>query len=161
MTQDITGWLTEIRVLQQQLAAACQERDQAYRSAANWRSLYDAEAKQRREDVGQLQLTIDALRTEISALQKQEAVVDQADRASSAGSKANLSSVDALRAELDEVLEQCSHLQQALNQERRDHEETRQSLTMALGETIDALRPDSQAAIPPSEKKAAETNPSN
>ena len=62
MTQEITRWLTEIRTLQQQLEAARQERDQAYQSAANWRQLYDAEAKQRRAEVADLQTTVATLR---------------------------------------------------------------------------------------------------
>ncbi|MEM0979705.1 MAG: hypothetical protein AAGH78_05455, partial [Cyanobacteria bacterium P01_H01_bin.58] len=69
MTQDITRWLTEIRTLQQQLAASRQERDQAYKSASNWRQLYDAEAKQRRDEMEQLQLTVNSLRAELQALQ--------------------------------------------------------------------------------------------
>ena len=48
--QDIKQWLAEIKALQQKLAQANQERDEAYASAANWRSLYETEAKQRRTE---------------------------------------------------------------------------------------------------------------
>jgi multidrug resistance efflux pump len=71
MTQDVSRWLAEIRTLQQQLAAARQERDQAYASASNWRQLYDAEAQQRRTDVAHLEMTVKTLRAEVAALRGQ------------------------------------------------------------------------------------------
>jgi predicted nucleic acid-binding Zn-ribbon protein len=144
MTQDVSRWLAEVRTLQHQLATAQQERDQAYASAANWRKRYDAEAKQRRTDVEQLQLTVTTLRTEVSTLQSQLAQSPQAAStpipvADIAGAS-NLGTVDGLRAHLADTLRQCDRLQQQLDEERQNHADTRQSLTTALGEAIDSFK---------------------
>ncbi|MEL6381591.1 MAG: hypothetical protein AAFQ89_03785 [Cyanobacteria bacterium J06626_18] len=145
MTQEITRWLTEIRTLQQQLAAARQERDQAYKSAANWRERYDAEAKQRREDVEQLQLTVKTLRTELATLeaqQKSDAMAAARDEPLiEIDADPSLDTIEGLRTQLVKTLQECDRLQKALNAERSDHAETRKSLTTALGEAIDALSP--------------------
>ncbi len=152
MTQEITRWLTEIRTLQQQLAAARQERDQAYKSAANWRERYDAEAKQRREDVEQLRLTVKTLRTELATLeaqQKSAAMPTSAEAIALTDIEADssLDTVEGLRTQLVKTLQACDRLQKALNAERIEHAETRKSLTTALGEAIDALSPDQETAL--------------
>lgn len=154
MTQDITRWLTEIRTLQQQLEAARQERDQAYQSAANWRQLYDAEAKQRREEVAAFKATESTLRTELSTLrsQRSDAIATALEEPLDGN---NLQSVEGLRAELIKALQSCDRLERALDFEKRGHAETRRSLTAALGETIDALNPSSslvKSAQPASEE---------
>jgi chemotaxis protein histidine kinase CheA len=140
MTQEITRWLTEIRTLQQQLASTRQERDQAYQSATNWRQLYDAEAKQRREEVERLQATVTTLRTELEALRANRddaiaAVIEEQLDAT------NIQTVEGLRSELIKALQTCDRLQKALDAEKASHAETRKSLTSALGEAIDALHP--------------------
>lgn len=152
MTQEITRWLTEIRTLQQQLASAREDRDQAYQSAASWRQLYDAEAKQRREDVESLQATIATLRTELDTLRahREDAVTavieEQLD-------VTDIHTVEGLRAELIKALQSCDRLQKALQAEKADHAETRQTLTSALGEAIDVMHPSSSlvpSSNPPS-----------
>ncbi|NER84188.1 MAG: hypothetical protein F6K42_32565 [Leptolyngbya sp. SIO1D8] len=145
MTQDITRWLTEIRLLQQQLASTRQERDQAYKSASSWRQLYEAEAKQRREDVQQLQLTVKTLRTELSTLAtpQMEATLDEP----TTEVKADLNTVEGLRTHLVSALQHCDRLQKALDDEQASHAETRKTLTTALGEAIDALSPDQAALV--------------
>lgn len=147
MTQEITRWLAEIRTLQQQLAGARQERDQAYKSAGNWRQLYDAEAKQRREETEPLQLTVKTLRTELAALQARQAAPDDVSQILNTEGDLDLESVEGLRTQLVKALQQCDRLQKALEAERDDHAETRQSLTTALGEAIDALSPAEQSAL--------------
>ncbi|MBE7381423.1 MAG: hypothetical protein F6J95_008445 [Leptolyngbya sp. SIO1E4] len=147
MTQDITRWLTEIRTLQQQLATIRQERDQAYKSAANWRQLYDAEAKQRRDEVEQLKLTISTLRTELSALRAQQTDISVPAVGQLPDTKADLNTVEGLRTQLVTVLQQCDRLQKSLKAEQADHAETRKTLTTALGEAIDALSPDQAALV--------------
>jgi chromosome segregation ATPase len=138
MTQEITRWLTEIRTLQQQLASARAERDQAYQSAANWRQRYDAEATQRREEAARLQATVATLRTELETLRahREDAVTavieEQLD-------VTDIHTVDGLRTELIKVLQSCDRLQQALQAEKADHAETRKTLTSALGEAIDVM----------------------
>lgn len=138
MTQEITRWLTEIRTLQQQLASTRQERDQAYQSATNWRQLYDAEAKQRRDEVERLKATVTTLRTELEALRahREDAVAPVIEEQLDA---TNLQTVEGLRSELIKALQTCDRLQRALDVEKANHAETRKSLTSALGETIDAL----------------------
>lgn len=146
MTQEITRWLAEIRTLQQQLVATRQERDQAHQSASNWRQLYDSEAKQRREDMEQLQLTIKTLRTELSALkaQQQRSVLPMP---ADIEVDPSLDTVEGLRTQLVKVIQQCDRLQKALDAERTDHAETRKTLTTALGEAIDALSPENPVAL--------------
>lgn len=140
MSQEITRWVTEIRTLQQQLAAARQERDQAYKSAANWRKLYDAEAKQRRDAVTTLNQTIADLKAELSSVKapSEEETTATTDRRLEG---TDLNSIEGLRAELIRALQECDRLQKAINAEKAAHAETRQTLTTALGETIDALSP--------------------
>ncbi|WP_008317826.1 hypothetical protein [Leptolyngbya sp. PCC 6406] len=150
MTQEVTRWLAEVRTLQHQLAASRQERDQAYSSAANWRQLYDAEAQQRRADVTQMEITITTLRTEVAALrgQLQGGTPPIADVGSATTPKpaTDLTTVEGLRRELTEALRQCDRLQQKLEAERADHAQTRQTLTTALGETIDAFKQDKSSS---------------
>ena len=143
MTQEITRWLTEIRTLQQQLEAARQERDQAYQSAANWRQLYDAEAKQRRAEVEDLQTTAATLRTELAARRAYQGDAIAAEIADQQLGTPDLQSVEGLRTELVKALRVCDRLQKSLEAEQADHAETRKTLTSALGETIDALNPSS------------------
>lgn len=145
MTQEVSRWLAEVRTLQHQLASAQQERDQAYASAANWRKLYDAEAKQRRTDVEQLQLTVATLRTEVSTLQTQLAQEPQPTTVPEAlvateGNAPDLDTVEGLRAHLADTLRQCDRLKQQLDEERQHHAQTRQTLTTALGEAIDSFK---------------------
>jgi chromosome segregation ATPase len=148
MSQDVSRWLAEVRTLQQQLAAARQERDQAYASATNWRQLYDAEAQQRRTDVAHLDMTVKTLRAEVSALRGQLQTGGQGGPASSPAlpdltardAPTDLTTVEGLQRELTRALQQCDRLQQQLDAERAQHEQTRQTLTAALGETIDALK---------------------
>jgi len=147
MTQEVTRWLTEIRTLQQQLAAARKERDQAYQSAANWRQRYDTEAKQRREEVELLRETEATLRTELSALRSHHTDAIAAELENHLDGS-NLQTVEGLRKELIKALQTCDRLQKVLDAEKRDHVETRQTLTAALGETIDALNPTSSLVKP-------------
>lgn len=152
MTQDVSRWLAEVRTLQQQLAAARQERDQAYASASNWRQLYDAEAQQRRTDVAHLEMTAKTLRAEVAALRGQLAKPTEASSelpgdndAQEQAPEAALHTVTGLQQQLTEALRQCDRLQQQLEAERTNHEQTRQTLTMALGETIDAFKQSGQS----------------
>ena len=147
MTQEVTRWLTEIRTLQQQLAAARKERDQAYQSAANWRQRYDTEAKQRREEVALLRETEATLRTELSTLRSHHTDAIAAELENHLDGS-NLQTVEGLRKELIKALQTCDRLQKVLDAEKRDHVETRQTLTAALGETIDALNPTSSLVKP-------------
>ena len=130
MTHDLTQWITEVRTLQRQLADTQQDRDQAYNSAANWRRLYETEARQRREEATEFQ-------TQLIALQQQLATVPGA----VAGQElAAADSHQGLQSQLDGLVQRCQELTQRLAAEQEAHAQTRQTLTSALGDTFDALK---------------------
>lgn len=138
MTQNIQQWLAEIQGLQQKLVEVQQERDQAYASAANWRNLYETEAKQRRQDTLVAKETIDALQAELD--QNRNADPDTAEYADQLREQvAQWQSVEELQAQLMQVLLERDQLLQALKEEQQTHVQTRQDLTTALGDTIEQL----------------------
>lgn len=156
MSQDVRQWLAEIKVLQQKLEALQQERDQAYASAANWRSLYETEAKQRRTEANLSRQTIESLQQELQELRSLPALSAQPTDA-----------VGAIQAEVEQIKEICAlqtaliqarlesqRYGQALQAEQAAHNQTRKALTTALGDTMDSLarertaRKQAQAAKP-------------
>lgn len=159
MAQDVTQWLTEIRTLQRQLSGARQDCEAAYASAANWRQLYETEAQQRRLEAEHAQERIQQLSAQIQALQAAALPAESGpsgggdpaaedhtpDRLGSAlraglpqGSEVP-TEMPQLQAQYKTLLERCQTLHQALNAEKLAHSRTRQSLTTALGDTIDML----------------------
>ncbi|NEQ31719.1 MAG: hypothetical protein F6K04_12060 [Leptolyngbya sp. SIO4C5] len=146
MTGDITQWLTEIRNLQRQLADTLKERDAAYKSAANWRQLYETEAQQRRSTVEQLQTKNQALQQVINQLRQQPASNQSQNVAEIEQRVEQIADTAALRQQLVAALAQCDRLGQALKIEQSEHAQTRQSLTMALGDAIDMLAKESPTA---------------
>ncbi len=138
MTQNIQQWLAEIQGLQQKLVEVHQERDQAYASAANWRNLYETEAKQRRQDALTAKETIDALRAELN--QQQTADPNTAEHADLIRHQvAQWQSIEELQTQLMQVLLERDQLIQSLKEEQQAHLQTRQDLTTALGDTIEQL----------------------
>lgn len=123
MSQDVSQWLAEIRTLQRQLADTRKERDQAFASAANWRRLYETEARQRRQEAVEM-------RSQIQAQQNQPPKTD-----------ARSAQLAPLQTQLHAALERCQELTQHLEAERQAHAHTRQTLTTALGEAFDTLKP--------------------
>lgn len=140
MVNEVSQWLAEIQALQQQLKALGEERDQAYASAANWRRLYESESEQRRHDSERSQTRIRALANELEVF-KQTPVTGEVSRdlAQTLTQVDQVESVDELRSQLVDTLTLCDQLSNALKAEQAAHEETRQSLTTALGDTIDLL----------------------
>jgi chromosome segregation ATPase len=136
--QEVQQWLGEIRGLQQKLAEVQQERDQAYGSAANWRSLYETEAKQRRSEAIAAREAIDALKTELAALQRPS---PDANRYSEVlrSQVEQTESLEELRLKLMQALAERDQFQQSLEEEQQAHSQTRQDLTTALGDTMDLL----------------------
>jgi septal ring factor EnvC (AmiA/AmiB activator) len=132
MSQDLTQWIAEVRTLQRQLADTQKERDQAYNSAANWRRLYETEARQRREEAAEFQTQIDALQQRLDA---DPSVVLEKDLDLS-----TVNSLQGLQQRLDGLVQQCQDLTQKLQAEQAAHAQTRQTLTAALGDTFDALK---------------------
>ncbi|MEO1208768.1 MAG: hypothetical protein AAFX78_04415 [Cyanobacteria bacterium J06638_20] len=141
MTQDVQQWLAEIKTLQQKLDAAYRERDEAYGSAANWRSLYETEAQQRRKDATVAEQRIQALITELAQLQSAATFPRAANSDASEKLQQQVAglSMEELRATLMETLMECDRLSEALTVEQDDHTQTRQELTAALGDTIEQL----------------------
>jgi hypothetical protein len=141
MTQDVRQWLAEIKLLQQKLVEAQQERDEAYASASKWRSLYETEAKQRRTDASLARQTVEHLKTEIDRLRSLPEIPDSqtADRSAAEQEVAQLQTTAALQERLTQALLEIDRLAQALKAEQTDHTKTRKSLTTALGDTVDLL----------------------
>jgi chromosome segregation ATPase len=147
MTEDIRHWLAEIKGLQQKLSELQQERDQAYASAANWRTLYETEARQRRQEAQQASQHIQELRADVKHLQTeiQQAhwssakVNDEMSILPSVCQQIDELPYDRLKETLIEILIERDRIQQTLEAEREAHEETRKSLTSALGDTVDIL----------------------
>ncbi|HZG39295.1 MAG TPA: DUF2408 domain-containing protein [Nodosilinea sp.] len=130
MSQDLTQWITEVRTLQRQLADTQKDRDQAYNSAANWRRLYETEARQRREEAAEFQTQLQALQQRLDA--DPGAVLEK--------DLATVGSLQGLQERLDGLVQQCQDLAQRLQAEQAAHAQTRQTLTAALGDTFDALK---------------------
>ncbi|HIK44945.1 MAG TPA: hypothetical protein IGR64_08665 [Leptolyngbyaceae cyanobacterium M65_K2018_010] len=135
MTQDLTQWITEVRTLQRQLADTRRERDQAYNSAANWRRLYDNEARQRRQEAEQFQAQLTVLTQKLQ--QAGSLGLDSGTGLTHLGSAPSPGSV---QEQLQALTRQCQLLAQQLEAEKQAHAETRQTLTAALGETFDMLK---------------------
>lgn len=158
MNQDVRQWLEEIKRLKQQLAEAQRDRNAAQESADAWRERYNTEAQQRRqeaqrylEQVGQLRGELDRLKLLSppipNELQVRVAVRQEIEQ---------LRTLDEIKPKLIEAMlerdrsyEQIHQLRQALEQEKRAHEQTRTSLTTALGDTVDLLtKAQNQAPTP-------------
>lgn len=141
MTQDVRQWLAEIKLLQQKLVAAQQERDEAYASAANWRSLYEAEAKQRRTETHLAQQNVEALKAENQRMRElpQDSNRDSEALAIIQKEVDQLNNVDELKLALIRALTECDRLSRALKAEQASHSQTRNALTTALGDTVDML----------------------
>ncbi|MEO0867137.1 MAG: hypothetical protein AAFY17_01580 [Cyanobacteria bacterium J06642_11] len=148
MVNDVSQWLAEIQSLRQQLQTLAQERDQAYASATNWRRLYESESEQRRSDSESSQLRIRALANELEMF-KQTPLMGQGgppqDLQQVLSEVTQVDSLDELRARLTESLTLCAQLSTALKTEQAAHEETRQNLTTALGDTIDLIAKEATA----------------
>lgn len=138
MTQDIRQWLAEIKSLQQKLVEVQQEREQAYGSASNWRNLYETEARQRRAEAELAEATIADLQVQLAA---QAPPLPSAENYELALRQQveQWQTIDQLQSQLLQVLLERDQLMQALQSEQQAHEQTRQDLTTALGDTMELL----------------------
>ncbi|MEB3280876.1 MAG: hypothetical protein VKK42_18330 [Lyngbya sp.] len=148
MAQDVRQWLDEIKRLKQQLTQVQRDRDAALDSANQWRQLYSTEAQQRREEAKRNQETIATLRSQLEQLQQKLSVPTSEIVSKVAINREieRLASEDELKAKLVEVMlerdrarEQVRQLNESLEQEKANHLQTRNSLTTALGDTVDLL----------------------
>ena len=162
MTSDVQQWLAEIKGLQQKLVEVQQERDQAYTSAANWRNLYETEAKQRRADLQTAQASIADLKAELTQLQRPHP--DASDYGAIVQQQVDQwQSIEELRTQLMQALWEADRLTQLLEAEKQAHIQTRADLTTALGDTMDLLtkarKPAATNVIPLHRSERPEPNP--
>lgn len=148
MSQDVRQWLDEIKRLKQQLTQVQRDLDAAIESANQWRQLYSTEAQQRREEVKRHQEMIATLRSQLEQLQQKFSVPTSEilSKVSINREIEQLASEDQLKAKLVEVMierdrarDQIRQLGESLEQEKASHLQTRNSLTTALGDTVDLL----------------------
>lgn len=144
--QAIAQWIDEIQALKQQITELKRDRDTGYADADRWRDRYMTEAQQRRTETQTAQRTIAALHREIEQLRGSLAIaldrsIEGIDLPDPAMLTPNLdtTSAPAEQQQLRELREQVLTLSEALAAEKRNHEETRRSLTLALGDTMDVL----------------------
>lgn len=157
MSNDVQQWLAEIRSLQQQLKTAQDEREAAHASADKWRDLYQAEAQQRRTEVELMRDRITELET---ALTNATAALPNAD--DNRPARGAVSSPDDLHQHLKEAQAELTRLRAALQDERTNHERTRQNLMTALADTMDLLaREKGDRPISPSRTDSSDRPPSN
>lgn len=165
MSQDVRQWLDEIKRLKQQLTQVQRDRDAAIDSANQWRQLYSTEAQQRREEAKRNQEMIATLRSQLEQLQ-QKLSVPQSEIISKVTINREierLASEDELKAKLVEVVlerdrarDRVRQLSESLEQEKANHLQTRNSLTTALGDTVDLL---TKAKSPSSSDRQAQKKP--
>lgn len=137
MSQDISYWLAEVQSLQQQLAQTRHERDEAFAEAASWRDRFETETQLRQQQVQRLEHRLAQLTGEIRRLSGEDEALG--DTEAIAAEVANLSP-DELQAQLLQSLGECDRLRRDLNAERQAHQESRESLSIALGDAIDLLK---------------------
>ncbi|MEM7062927.1 MAG: hypothetical protein AAF572_07175 [Cyanobacteria bacterium P01_B01_bin.77] len=159
MVNEVSQWLAEIQNLQQQLKDLGQERDQAYASAANWRRLYESESEQRRNASARSQMRIRALANELEVFKQAPSQGEPSRNLEQVLAQVTqVESVDELRSQLTNALTLCDQLSNALKTEQAAHEETRQNLTTALGDTIDLIakdqtsQPEKSSALHPADE---------
>ena len=145
---NVAQWLAEVRSLQHQVKMLQKEREEAYGSADNWRKLYESEAQQRRKDDAASRRKIDKLQqglTESNRTDSGETAQRQTGQGASHQLEADIAaikgtqSVQALQAQLIATNRQCAQLKERLEAEQTEHEQTRVSLTAALGDAVDLL----------------------
>ena len=148
MSQDVVRWLNEVKDLQQQLQKARESEEAAHASANNWRKRYEIEAEQRRTEASLMQQTIEELRGEIEQLKTVPQASSEVVVSTSSIEQAvhALQTVPELQAKLidvwterDRLAQESYQLAQDLKTEQAAHTQTRKSLTMALGDTVDML----------------------
>jgi uncharacterized small protein (DUF1192 family) len=142
MSNDVTQWLDQIKLLKQQLADSISDREAAYESAANWRQLYTTEAQQRRTEARLAQQQVENLQARIQHLQGESSRLkaDDPEAASAIDLEVTqLQTAEELKVKLKEVLVERDRLLDALKTEQANHAQTRKSLTAVIGDTIDQL----------------------
>ena len=146
MSQDVIKWLNEIKSLQEKLAYMQEDRDAALATATQWRQLYNTEAEQRRNDQQQSRQAIAQLNQQLEDFQSSRQSHQSVKADTIRQEIASIDDLAILKTKLSEALQECDRLAsevqvltEKLQQEQLNHENTRHSLTMALGDAIDLL----------------------
>lgn len=154
MSQDVAQWLAEIEYLQQQIAQLQQEYEAAQARTDRWRELYNQEAEQRRQETKVYEEKIDTLQLEIQELRQggkspedraaiQRQLVQELNRLETDEIKQKL--LEAI-AQIEQARSEALSLREALSAEQAAHEQTRTSLTTALGDTVELLTQSQESA---------------
>ncbi len=139
--KEVVQWLNEVKALQQQVRDLTSELAIAQENTDSWRSRYEIEGQQRRNDVTTRRDQINELQTEIAQLRTQpefsttlsdDAIVLQIN---------GITSMSALQGKLFEVWTDRDDVLAALKKEQLAHEKTKKDLTMALADAMDVLTP--------------------
>ncbi|MBW4418448.1 MAG: hypothetical protein KME13_04385 [Myxacorys californica WJT36-NPBG1] len=141
---DVVQWLNEIQDLKRQLQAAQQSQEAANASADNWRKRYEIEAQQRRQEVESMQQTLDQLQFASSQESAQQDLHQPISDAAIVSSEIEqrveqMNTIAELKAQLIQVWSERDRLAQELETEKAQHIQTRQNLSMALGDAVDML----------------------
>lgn len=141
---DVVQWLNEIQDLKRQLQAAQQSEEAANASADNWRKRYEIEAQQRRQEVESMQQTLDQLQFASSQESAQQDLHQPISGAAIVPSEIEqrveqMNTMAELKDQLVKVWSERDHLAQELETEKAQHIQTRQNLSMALGDAVDML----------------------
>lgn len=136
--QDVSYWLSEVKALQQQLSLLQQERDIAHEESARWRDRYQAESQLRQQNTAFLKEQIRQLEAE-QAERQQLSESEGEDSTDLLESLADMRDLDEIQQYVQEIAQERNRLHRALEAERQAHSQTRESLSIALGDTIDLL----------------------
>ncbi|WP_254174804.1 hypothetical protein [Planktothrix pseudagardhii] len=147
MTQDVRQWLDEIKRLKQQLAQTQRDLNAAIESSDQWRQRYNIEAQQRRQEAQRYLEQVGELRGELERWQRLSPLPNELQvRVAVRQEMDQLKTLDEVKAKLIEAMlerdrsrEQIHQLMEALEAEKAAHLDTRNSLTTALGDTVDLL----------------------
>ena len=139
--KEVVQWLNEIKLLQQQVRDITIELSTAQQNADLWRSRYETEGQQRRNDVTTRQDQINKLQAEIAQLRTQPEFSTTLSDDAIALQINGITSMSSLQGKLFEVWTDRDNVLAALKKEQLAHEKTKKDLTMALADAMDILIP--------------------
>lgn len=139
--KEVMQWLNEVKSLQQQVRDLTIELAAAQQNADSWRSRYETEGQQRRNDVTTRQDQINKLQAEIAQLRTQPEFSTTLSDDAIALQINGITSMSALQDKLFKVWTDRDNVLAALKKEQLAHEKTKKDLTMALADAMDVLTP--------------------
>ncbi|MCY7408266.1 MAG: hypothetical protein LH631_13080 [Alkalinema sp. CAN_BIN05] len=139
--KQVLQWLNEVKSLRQQVRDLTIELGAAQQNTDSWRSSYETEGQQRRNDVTKRQDQINKLQTEIAQLRTQPEFSTTLSDDAIALQINGITSMSVLQGKLFEVWTDRDNVLAALKKEQLAHEKTKKDLTMALADAMDVLTP--------------------